>query len=141
MKYGAGDSAPRDERYIISKRDLVKQLTELQYNLSYTENDTKEAVFVVAVERNVTWQLSDEKLSDWCKNHAARLRTMLRHVQQARCRRTPPAWLEELDLPIWERRGAQEGPEPSADEGRKPSILFSMLFLITKKCAIINHCC
>ena len=66
-----------------------------------------------------TWKVSEEQRQAWAEQMSDRFRAMCRHVQQARIRRLPPAWLESLELPKWESESrplsaAAVVPEPRA---------------------------
>ncbi len=80
-------------------------------NLSLVQSDlqnTLKAVHDTMKAQSKNWTLPDSDVPKWSTNMALRLRVMLRHVQQARIKRNPPAWVRLLELPEW-KCGSNDG--------------------------------
>ena len=88
----------------MAKRELVKRLEKLQHNLSFTQEHVGQAMDIIADRNNAKWACTPSMLADWSEGMVFKLLAMLRHVQQARCKQQPPAWVGLLELPCWSRR-------------------------------------
>ena len=62
------------------------------------------------------WKVEDAKIDEWVERMADRIRNLLRHCQQARCKMKPPSWVAALGLPPWERKGNRAARTASSDE-------------------------
>ena len=98
---------------------MIQQAEAKQSNLCFKECDTLAAMTAISKQLNETWKVSEEQREAWAEQMSDRFRAMCRHVQQARSRRRPPAWLESLELPKWESESRPSSaaavvPEPRA---------------------------
>ena len=69
---------------------LVQDDVEKALKMLYTEKQA------AAVSR---WAIPSGEIDDWCKTTARRIRTMLRHVSQARLKSASAEWLISLNIP------------------------------------------
>ena len=79
-------------------------MVALQFNLSFVPSQTDAVFLDIAIANNAVWQIEEAQLVEWAECMSSRLRTLLRHVQQARIKQKPPKWLEQLGLEPWERK-------------------------------------
>ena len=112
----------RQPRVLIAAREMFQKLTAEQGNLSFKKDTTvRPAFMLIAEENNKRWDVSKEQLEEWAETMFKRMWHMLRHVQQARCARQVPKWIEKMGLPAWEKvtpvKAAEADEQPEvADE-------------------------
>ena len=91
MNYGPNLDVVAAAKY----KALILDLYNLQSNLSFTQQHMKTAMEAVVAEKH--WKMKDKDGAFFSKAVAIRIRTLLRHVQQAKIKRT--AWaLDVLDI-------------------------------------------
>ena len=76
--------------------ELIASLKSLQANLAFNQKDVESAFRVLVEKKGVEFGLSDDQVADWVETMSKRLRTMLRHVNQALAKSAQPNWLKSL---------------------------------------------
>ena len=108
IPYGEGKKASIDERLITAQAELLRELAKVSENLSFVYATILGAMRIIALDRNQIWNVSEAKVEEWIARMSDRLRNMLRHVQQGRCRDKPQAWVAALKMPEYKRKTTNE---------------------------------
>ena len=84
-------------RYVLlNAKDLVRELANVQANLSFSKKITEDAHKHIFDEKHVSLSLCDSKKEEWTKTMTSRLRTMCRFTSQAKLKKRPPSWVEKI---------------------------------------------
>ena len=82
---------------LIRNRQLLKTLTELSPNLSFSKSQLEEVLGRLLDEKAFP-ELTDQSSRDhWVEVYCRRLQVACRHTSQSRLRKPPPKWLSLID--------------------------------------------
>merc|ERR1712194_832923 len=93
-------------------RALIQDLQRLSDNLSFARSDVilaLKGLHEYRTEHGASWVIQDGQSSAWAKDIDAKLRHMLRHIQQGRVRQTSAQWLKLLALPDYVGKSVGDG--------------------------------
>jgi hypothetical protein len=118
FKYGEKLSAPVDSSVLVAHKAMVRSLTALSPNLSFTKKTMTAAFQQLGEEAKFPALNTNALLDDWVTTMTARVRLACRHVAKARAHRPPPAWLQHIDgssdsVPMTEQQGVASMASPA----------------------------
>lgn len=120
------DRSPVAPDAIVPRKELVQDLLRVQPNGSFRNHQMMEAIRQIA-ERKLASQAAgwekvaaDDKLHEWARRMALRVRTMMRHVSVASMKnKSPPSWFRLLGLPdvsVNDKTDAAESGDKESEE-------------------------
>ena len=110
FKYGEKLGAPVDSSVLVAHKAMVRSLTGLSPNLSFTKKQVTAAFQQLGGETKFPALNRNALLDGWVTTMTARVRLACRHVAKARAHRPPPAWPQHIDgssdsAPMAEQQG------------------------------------